>query len=160
MELWPLISVTVSLGPCHNFLLKCNSRRGQVPLQIIMAFSLVRKLVDWTYSSFFSATKNLHMKLKVWLLCLGFLLFSCFRGFFNSLNSPNYVLTILHCIITCKLTQNLLELERVQFFFFFRIIKYYHQLNGHEFRQILGDHEGQRSLVYYSPWGIKELDTT
>ena len=72
--------------------------------------------------------------------------------------SKLHVLTILHCIITCKLTQNLLELERVQFFF--RIIKYYHQLNGHEFRQILGDHEGQRSLVYYSPWGIKELDTT
>lgn len=61
----PLISVTVSLGPCHNVLLKCNSRRGQVPLQIMMAFSLVRKLVDWTYSSFFSATKNLQMKLKV-----------------------------------------------------------------------------------------------
>lgn len=57
----PLISVTVSLG----FLLKCNSRRGQVPLQIMMAFSLVRKLVDWTYSSFSSATKNLQMKLKV-----------------------------------------------------------------------------------------------
>ena len=28
-----------------------------------------------------------------------------------------------------------------------------HQLNGHEFEQILGDREGQASLVCYSPWG-------
>lgn len=52
--------------------------------------SLVRKLANWTYSSFFSATKNLQMKLKVWLLCLGCLSFSYFRGFLNSLNSSNY----------------------------------------------------------------------
>ena len=30
----------------------------------------------------------------------------------------------------------------------------------HEFEQILGDSEGQVSLVCYSPWGYKELDTT
>ena len=30
----------------------------------------------------------------------------------------------------------------------------------HEFEQILGDSEGQGSLVCYSPWGYKELDTT
>ena len=35
-----------------------------------------------------------------------------------------------------------------------------HQLNGHEFEQALGDGEGQGSLVCYSPWGRKELDTT
>ena len=27
-----------------------------------------------------------------------------------------------------------------------------HQLNGHEFEQTLGNSEGQRSLVCYSPW--------
>ena len=34
------------------------------------------------------------------------------------------------------------------------------QLNGHEFEQILGDGKGQGSLVYCSPWGHKESDTT
>ena len=36
----------------------------------------------------------------------------------------------------------------------------YHRLNGQEFEQTLGDSEGQESLVYRSPWGHKELDTT
>jgi len=35
-----------------------------------------------------------------------------------------------------------------------------HQLNGHEFEQILGDSEGQGSLVCCSPWGHKESDMT
>ena len=34
-----------------------------------------------------------------------------------------------------------------------------HWLNGHEFEQIPGDREGQRSLAYFSPLGHKELDT-
>ena len=34
-----------------------------------------------------------------------------------------------------------------------------HQLNGHEFEQTLGYSNGQGSLVCYSPWGCKELDT-
>ena len=33
-------------------------------------------------------------------------------------------------------------------------------IHGHEFEQTLGDGEGQGSLVCYSPWGHKELDTT
>ena len=40
------------------------------------------------------------------------------------------------------------------------IVGWYHQLNGHEFEQALGDGEGQRSLVCCSPWGRKESDTT
>ena len=36
----------------------------------------------------------------------------------------------------------------------------WHQLNGPEFEQIMGDSEGQGSLVSYSLWGHKELDTT
>ena len=36
----------------------------------------------------------------------------------------------------------------------------HHRLNGHESEQTLGDSEGQGSLVGYSPWGRKELDTT
>ena len=35
-----------------------------------------------------------------------------------------------------------------------------HQINGHEFEQIPGDGEGQRSLVCCSPWGCKESDMT
>ena len=37
---------------------------------------------------------------------------------------------------------------------------WYHQCNGHELGQTLGDGEGQGGLVCYSPWGRKELDTT
>ena len=34
------------------------------------------------------------------------------------------------------------------------------QISGHEFEQILGDSEGQGSLVLCSPWGHKESYTT
>ena len=40
------------------------------------------------------------------------------------------------------------------------MVGWYHQLNGHEFEQALGDSEGQGSLVCCSPWGRKELDMT
>ena len=35
-----------------------------------------------------------------------------------------------------------------------------HQLDGHTFAQAQGVGDGQGSLVYYSPWGCKELYTT
>ena len=40
------------------------------------------------------------------------------------------------------------------------MVGWHHQLNGHEFEQALGDGEGHRSLVCYSPWRGKELDGT
>ena len=40
------------------------------------------------------------------------------------------------------------------------IVEWHHQLDGHEFEQAPGDSEGQGSLVYFSPWGRKESDTT
>ena len=40
------------------------------------------------------------------------------------------------------------------------MVRWHHRLNGHEFEQTLGHSGGQRSLVCYSPWGCKELDTT
>ena len=40
------------------------------------------------------------------------------------------------------------------------MVGWHHRLKGHEFEQVLGDSEGQRSLVCCSPWGHKELDTT
>ena len=40
------------------------------------------------------------------------------------------------------------------------MVGWHHRLNGREFEQALGDDEGQGSLVCYSPWGLKELDTT
>ena len=40
------------------------------------------------------------------------------------------------------------------------IVGHYHQLNGHEFEQALGDGEGQGSLACRSPWGRKESNTT
>ena len=40
------------------------------------------------------------------------------------------------------------------------IIRWHHQLNEHEFEKILGDGEGQGSLVCCSAWGRKESDTT
>ena len=36
----------------------------------------------------------------------------------------------------------------------------HHQLNGHEFQQAPGDHEGQGNLACCSPWGHKESETT
>ena len=35
------------------------------------------------------------------------------------------------------------------------IIRYHHQLNGHEFEQTLGDSEGQGSLVCCGPWSLR-----
>ena len=40
------------------------------------------------------------------------------------------------------------------------MVGWHHRFNGHEFEQILGDGEGQGSLVCYSSWGHKESDTT
>ena len=40
------------------------------------------------------------------------------------------------------------------------MVGWHHQLNGHEFEQAPGVGDGQGSLVCYSPWGHKELDTT
>ena len=37
---------------------------------------------------------------------------------------------------------------------------WHHRLNGHEFEQILGDSEGQGSMVCCNSWGHKESDTT
>ena len=40
------------------------------------------------------------------------------------------------------------------------MIKWNHQLDGHEFEQALGVTDGQGSLGCCSPWGRKESDTT
>ena len=40
------------------------------------------------------------------------------------------------------------------------MVRQHHQLNEHEFEQILGDSGGQGSLVCCSPWGCKQSDTT
>jgi len=40
------------------------------------------------------------------------------------------------------------------------MVGWHHRLNGHEFEQALGDGEGQRGLVCFSPWGLKESDPT
>ena len=38
------------------------------------------------------------------------------------------------------------------------MVGWHHRLNKHEFAQVLGDGEGQGSLVCCSPRGCKELD--
>ena len=40
------------------------------------------------------------------------------------------------------------------------IIGWHHQLNGHEFEQVLEAGDGQGSLVCCSLWGHKESDMT
>ena len=40
------------------------------------------------------------------------------------------------------------------------MVGWHHQLNRHEFKQALGNDEGQGSLVCCSPWGHKEPDMT
>ena len=38
------------------------------------------------------------------------------------------------------------------------MVRWYHQLNGHEFEQTPEDGEGQGSLVCCSPWDSKRWD--
>ena len=38
------------------------------------------------------------------------------------------------------------------------MVGWQHQLNGHEFEQIVGDSERQGSLACCSPWGHKQSD--
>ena len=40
------------------------------------------------------------------------------------------------------------------------MVREYHQLNGYEFEQTLGESEGQRNLACQCPWGHKESDMT
>ena len=40
------------------------------------------------------------------------------------------------------------------------MVGWHHRLNGHEFKQILGDGEEQGSLACCCPTGCKELDMT
>ena len=40
------------------------------------------------------------------------------------------------------------------------MVGWHHQLDGHDFEQVLGVGEEQGSLASCSPWGHKELDTT
>ena len=40
------------------------------------------------------------------------------------------------------------------------MVGWHHQINGHEFEQVLGDGEGQGSLACCSPWDHKELGMT
>ena len=40
------------------------------------------------------------------------------------------------------------------------MVGWHHQLNGHEFKQVLQDDEGQGRVRCCSPWSCKELDTT
>ena len=39
------------------------------------------------------------------------------------------------------------------------MVRWHHQLTGHEFEQAPGDGDGQGSLECFSPWGHKESDT-
>ena len=41
-----------------------------------------------------------------------------------------------------------------------KMVGWHHQLNGHEFEQVLGFGDGQGDLACYSPLGRKESDTT
>ena len=40
------------------------------------------------------------------------------------------------------------------------MVGWHHQLDDHEFEQALRVGDGEGSLAYCSPWGLKELDTT
>ena len=40
------------------------------------------------------------------------------------------------------------------------MVRWHHQLDGHELEQAPRDDEGQGSLACYSPWGHKESDAT
>ena len=40
------------------------------------------------------------------------------------------------------------------------LVRWHHQLNGHEFEQALGGGDGQGGLAFFSPWGCKKSDMT
>ena len=40
------------------------------------------------------------------------------------------------------------------------MVRWHHQLDGHEFEQALGGGDEQGDLAYCSPWGCKESDLT
>ena len=40
------------------------------------------------------------------------------------------------------------------------MVGWHHQLDRHEFKQVLGVGDGQGSLTGFSPWGHKEMDVT
>ena len=40
------------------------------------------------------------------------------------------------------------------------MVGWHHQLNNHEFEQVLGDGEGQGWMACCSPWDHKDSDTT
>ena len=40
------------------------------------------------------------------------------------------------------------------------MVGWHHQLDGHEFEKALGVGDGHGSLLCFSPWGCRELDTT
>ena len=40
------------------------------------------------------------------------------------------------------------------------MVRQHHKLNGYEFEQTVGDNGGKTSLMVYSPWSLKDLDTT
>ena len=40
------------------------------------------------------------------------------------------------------------------------MVGWHHQLNGHEFEQPPGVGDGQGRLMFCSPWGCKDSDTT
>ena len=42
----------------------------------------------------------------------------------------------------------------------YEMVGWHHRINGREFEQTLGDSETQASLVWCSPWGGRESDTT
>jgi len=41
-----------------------------------------------------------------------------------------------------------------------KMVRWHHQLNGHEFEQAPGVGDGQGGLACCSPWGFKESDMT
>ena len=41
-----------------------------------------------------------------------------------------------------------------------KMVEWHHQLYGHEFEQAPEVGDGQRSLAFCNPWGLKESDTT
>ena len=41
-----------------------------------------------------------------------------------------------------------------------KMVGWHHQLDGHEFEKVLGVGDRQVSMMYCSPWGHKESDTT
>ena len=81
--------------------------------------------------------------------------FLFFSSLFSS-RSPQVLKSVKLCFPWLISLFSQITLGWALWVFYCLVVEWHHQLNGHEFKQALGDGEGQGILACYRPWGHKE----